>query len=35
MHTIAGIPANARFTGTVAHFSILAKREGSGKEESK
>lgn len=35
MHTIAGIPANARFTGTVALFSILAKRKESDKEESK
>ena len=35
MHTIAGIPANARFTGMVALFSLLAKREGSGNEESK
>ena len=25
MHTIAGIPANARFTGTVAYFSALSK----------
>lgn len=25
MHTIGGIPANARFTGIVAHFSILGK----------
>ena len=25
MHTILGIPANARFTGIVAHFSVLNK----------
>lgn len=25
MHTIGGIPANARFTGIVAQFSILEK----------
>lgn len=29
MQTIAGIPTNARFTGKVAHFSILTKREES------
>lgn len=34
MLAIAGIPSNARFTGTVAHFSILAKSEGSDKENS-
>lgn len=27
MHTIAGIPANARFTGIVAQFSMLEKGE--------
>lgn len=35
MHTIAGIPADARFTGTVAHFSMLEKGEPNGKEESR
>ena len=34
-YTIAGIPANARFSGIVAHFSILAKGERNGKEESR
>ena len=27
MHTIGGIPENARFTGIVVHFSILEKGE--------
>ncbi len=31
MHTISGIPANARFTGIVAHFSMLEK--GNNHEE--
>ena len=30
MHTIAGIPADARFTGIVAHFSMLEKGEPNG-----
>lgn len=32
MHTIARIPVNARFTGTVALFSILEKGETNVKE---
>lgn len=35
MHTIAGIPANARFTGTVALFSILENGEANDKEENR
>ena len=35
MHTIAGIPADVRFTGIVAHLSILEKRKENCKEESR
>ena len=33
MHTIGGIPANARFTGIVAHLSILEKESKMAKKK--